>query len=154
RLHIVPRIGHVRLAELSSPAGERFRDGLVNDLSKPMARRVLGSLKMLLKDAVRRGHVAFNAAAASRVETDARQKRKLAAGRDFPTIPEVGRIIAAAPDDKACALLVGAAFAGRRSSELRGLRWQDVNLEKLTITVAQRAERHVAIGPRKSARAH
>jgi integrase len=154
RLHIVPRIGHVRLAELSSPAVERFRDGLVNDLSRPMARRVLGSLKMLLKDAMRRGNVAFNAAAASRVETDARQKRKLAAGRDFPTIPEVGRIIAAAPDDKARALLMVAAFAGLRSSELRGLRWQDVNLEKLTITVEQRADRHRVFGAPKSASGH
>src|SRR5262245_54868743 len=35
RLYIKPRLGHVKLAELTTPSVETFRDGLVRDLSRP-----------------------------------------------------------------------------------------------------------------------
>jgi integrase len=156
RLYIKPRLGQLRLAELTTPAVEAFRDQLVKDLSRPMARKVLGSLKMLLKDAVRRGHAAYNAAASTRIRTDKRGKRKLKAGEDFPTVQEVGRIINAAPDGKARGLLMVAAFAGLRGSELRGLTWDNVKLRKDggTITIEQRADRFGKIGAPKSESGH
>src|SRR5262245_53840921 len=63
RLHIAPRIGHLTLAQLTAPMVEDFRDALVKDLSRPMARKVLGSLKMLLRRARVKGKVAQNVAA-------------------------------------------------------------------------------------------
>jgi integrase len=43
-----------------------------------------------------------------------------------------------------------AMFCGLRSSELRGLRWQDVDLADRKIHVRQRADRYHKIGPPKS----
>lgn len=47
-------------------------------------------------------------------------------------------------------LLVTAVFTGMRSSEIRGLRWQDVNFKKAEIHVNQRADQFKEIGPTKS----
>ncbi len=52
-LHIVPRIGGEKLATLTAPRIELVRDESVRDLSPPMARKVLQSIKAILKDANR-----------------------------------------------------------------------------------------------------
>jgi integrase len=152
--HINPRLGHVRLAELTTPSVEAFRDELLKDLSSAMARKVLQSLKALLKDAVRRGLAAYNAATPTQVKADKRSRRPLKDGVDVPTQEEVGQMIRAAPDGKSRAILMVLAFAGLRSSELRGLRWTDVNLDKRTITVEQRADAWGVIGAPKSKSGH
>jgi hypothetical protein len=46
--------------------------------------------------------------------------------------------------------LVTAVFTGLRSSELRGLRWSDVDLDKGEVSVRQRADRYNTIGRPKS----
>jgi integrase len=43
-----------------------------------------------------------------------------------------------------------AIFTGLRASELRGLRWSDVDLEKRELHVRQRADRYSAVGKPKS----
>jgi integrase len=48
-------------------------------------------------------------------------------------------------------LLLVAAFTGLRASELRGLRWSDVDLKANKLTVRQRADRYNIFGPPKSA---
>jgi integrase len=152
RLYIKPRLGHLKLAALTRPMVEMFCDELVKDLSRPMARKVLGSLKMLLKDAQRRGQVAQNVAAGAKIELSKRGKRKIKAGTDFPLPQEVTSIVNAAPDGKARALLMVLAFAGPRASEARGLRWTDVTLRKDggTLAIEQRADRFGKIGAPKS----
>jgi integrase len=154
RQHILPRVGHMKLAELTTPAVEAFATALVKALSKAMARKVLGSLKMLLKEAVRHGLAPYNAASPTQIESDKRSKRRLKAGVDFPTQQEVGRIIQAAPEGKVRTMLMVAAFTGLRGSELRGLRWTDVSLEKGIITIEQRADRFGTIGAPKSESGH
>ena len=47
-------------------------------------------------------------------------------------------------------ILLTAIFTGLRASELRGLRWADVDLEKRELHVRQRADRYSAIGKPKS----
>ena len=47
-------------------------------------------------------------------------------------------------------MILVAMFCGLRSSELRGLRWQDVDLAEMKIHVRQRADRYHKIGPPKS----
>ena len=47
-------------------------------------------------------------------------------------------------------LLLTAIFTGLRASELRGLRWRDVNLDAAELTVHQRADKWGAIGSPKS----
>jgi integrase len=152
-LHILPRIGRVKLAQLSTPFVNKFRDELLTSgLSRILARKVIGSMKMLLKDAQRRGSVAQNVALGVSVQLSRRDKRKLRVGEDIPSPDEVRRIIEAAAG-RHRALLVTACFTGLRSSELRGLRWSDVELEGEApqLHVRQRADRYRAIGNLKSA---
>ena len=131
-LHIKPRIGREKLAKLTTPRINKFRDDLLADMSRPLAKKVLTSLKSLLKDAQRRGNVAQNVALGVSIRRQG-GKRKLKVGVDIPTPEEIKRIVHAA-SGKARPFLLTAIFTGLRSSELRGLRWQDVDLKKGELT--------------------
>jgi hypothetical protein len=96
-LHIKPSlIGTEKLARLSTPAIEAFRDDLLRKCSRPMARKVLASLKSILGEAQRRGLVAQNAAQPVKVDVKKREQGKLAIGRDIPSKAEVQTILAQA----------------------------------------------------------
>jgi integrase len=147
--HINPRLGRDKLSSLTTPRINSFRDDLLAGLSRPLARKVLVSLKSLLREAQRRGDVAQNVAAGVSIGIDKRTKRKLKAGVDIPTPDEVKRMIEAATG-KWRALLVTVVFTGLRASELRGLRWEDVDLKRGELHVRQRADRYNEIGAPKS----
>jgi integrase len=147
--HIVPRLGREKLAKLSTPLVNRFRDELLAHLSRAMAKKVLVSLKALLKDAKRRGTVAQNVALDVSIRADNRGKLRLKVGVDIPTAGEIKRITHAATG-RARPLLLTAIFTGLRSSELRGLRWIDVDLNKGELHVRQRADRWNVIGKPKT----
>jgi integrase len=144
-IHIVPRIGTLRLAELAPTRVEAFRDDLLKHLSRPLARKVLTSLKSLLKVA-KHSHLAADVS----IGADKRDKHEVEVGRDYPSPSEVKRLIAAAPDNRMRALLLTAALTGLRASEIRGLRWKDVDLENRELKVTQRADWYGQIGSPKS----
>jgi integrase len=148
-LHINPRLGREKLAKLTTPRINAFRDDLLANMSRAMGKKVLTSLKSLLKDAKRRGNVAQNVALDVSISPDKRGKVKLKAGVDIPTPDEIKRIVHAATG-KARPFLLTAIFTGLRSSELRGLRWVDVDLKKAELHVRQRADRFGVIGKPKS----
>ena len=148
-LHINPRIGAVKLAKLTTPGIEHFRDELVESLSRPMAKKVLTSLKGLLKEAQRRGEVAQNVAAPVSVRMAKRDKRRLEVGVDVPSPEEIRQIIAKAKG-RWRPLIVTAIFTGLRSSELRGLTWEHVDFDAKMIRVRQRADRWHDLGSLKS----
>jgi integrase len=147
--HIVPRLGAAKLAALTTPRIERFRDDLLESMSRALAKKVLGSLKSILKDAKRRGNVAQNVAADVRVGMNGR-KVKLLAGKDIPTGGEVRRMIDGASEGRSRTLIMVAAFSGLRASELRGLQWKAVDLKRGVLHVHQRADRYNVIGQPKS----
>lgn len=74
----------------------------------------------------------------------------LKAGRDFPTKAELKLLIDRAPQ-RWRPFIVTAIFTGMRASELRGLRWADVDLANATIHVSQRADTWGKMGSPKSA---
>ena len=145
RIHIVPRLGKIKLSALTAKTLEQFRDDLLAKLSRPLARKVLTSVKSLLKVA-RYAHVAADVS----IGRDKRGQRKLEVGVDIPTPDEVKRLIAATNDPKRRALLLTAALTGLRASELRGLRWSDIDLKACELHVRQRADRFCKIGAPKS----
>ena len=49
KLHIKPRLGRTKLAQLTPTQVDNFRDELVAELSRPLARKVLTSFKSILK---------------------------------------------------------------------------------------------------------
>ena len=145
-LHINPRIGSAKIANLSSGHVEVFRDQLLKDLSRPMARKVLTSFRSLLKVS-KASHVAVDVSIAK----SKRAERKLEVGVDIPTPGEIKRLVEAATAARLRALVLTAALTGLRASELRGLRWRDVDLKDAELHVRQRADRFNVIGSPKSA---
>jgi integrase len=154
RLHIGPsKIGNVKLALLSTPMIEDWRDQLVAKLSRRLARKVLGTLKSILSEAQRRGLVAQNVAWPVRVDAKKRDQKKIEVGRDISGKPDVRKILTALNDNRWArhrASIVTAAFTGMRASELRGLPWSALDLGKKTITVRQRADEWGTIAMPKS----
>jgi len=144
------RIGADKLARLSTPAIEAFRDDLLKANSRAMTRKVLASLKSILGEAQRRGLVAQNAAQPVRVDIRRSEKSKLRVGRDLPSKEEVNAILEKA-EGRWRPLLVTAIFTGLRSSELRGLTWDDVDFERRVIHVRRRANLWGEMGAPKSA---
>jgi integrase len=148
--HINPRLGREKLAKLITPRVNKFRDSLLADLSRAQAKKVLTSFKAILKDAKRRGNVAQNVALDVSIGTDKRGKARLEVDKDIPTPDEIKSMIHAATDIGSRARLLVLAFTGLRSSELRGLRWSDVNLSRSELHVKQRIDPYGKIGRPKS----
>jgi integrase len=145
-LHIVPRVGRLKLTKLTKKDIENFRDALLTDISRPMAIKVLTSLKSLLKVAGV-GHIATDVI----IGKKKRDERKLEIGRDIPAPAEIKRLIDAAKGKaRLHALLLVAALCGLRASELRGLRWSDVDLKAEELHVRQRADLYNVIGAPKT----
>ena len=147
--HIGDRIGNVKLASLTTPRINALRDDLVASMSRAMARKVLVSLKSLLRDAQRRGNVAQNVALGVSIKGNPRGERRLQVGVDIPTTDEVRALIGQLKG-RWRPLFLTAIFTGLRASELRGLRWQDVDLTAGELHVRQHADRYNAIGVPKS----
>jgi integrase len=160
--HIIPVIGAVKLSRLTMPMLTTFQDKLGElGRSPTMVRKVRISLGALLADAQRRGLVGQNVVHAlprslrgKETRAAARQRGRLKVGVDIPSLDEIRAIIAAASDGGDSGgrrpLLLTAIFTGLRISELRGLRWDDVDLKRSELHVRQRADRYNAIGRPKS----
>jgi integrase len=150
RYHVLPLLGRERLARLSAPRVQRFVDDLLasafgRSRSRDMARRALQALKAVLGEAHRRGLAAQNVAAPIRLRLSRRHQ-----GRVVIPSKERVRALLDAAGPRWRPLLATAAFTGLRISELRGLRWADVDLKAGVLTVSQRADRFRAIGSPKS----
>ena len=149
RRYIVPAIGRVKLAKLTTPLIGEFRDELLRHHSRAMTRKVLASLKSIIGEARRRGLVGHNAAEPIGIPLKRRDRRRILAGRDFPTKQEVNRIISSV-EDRWRPIIVTAIFTGMRSSELRGLTWDAVDFDAKRIHVRQRADAWNVMGAPKS----
>lgn len=145
RLHVEPLIGGEKLSRLSRPMVEDFRDRLLESRSRSIAGKAVRALSMILGDSQRRGLVAQNVAHGVKVEKGEREKGPV----EIPTKAELRALLDHADDDFRPFVTL-AIFSGLRASELRGLRWQDVDLKGGTVTVAQRADKYCEIGPPKS----
>src|SRR5262245_32068252 len=152
--HIIPVIGAVKLSRFTMPMLTTFQDKLRElGRSPTMVRKVRISLGALLADAQRRGLIGQNVVHAlprslrgKEARAAARQKGKLKVGVDIPSPDEIRAIIAAASDGRHPSLPT-AIFTGLRISELRGLRWDDLDLKRGELHVRQRADRYNKIGP-------
>jgi integrase len=140
RLHIVPLLGDYKLSELSRPGIERFADDLKGRMTRPMAKKVLTSLKAVIGEAMRVGRAAHNPA--SGVIIKMKKPKPLEVGVDIPTTAEVVAMIENAPSELSRTLVTVAAFSGMRSGELRGLRWSDVDTRAGKIKVRQAMTRY------------
>lgn len=155
-LHIVPFVGRTTLPKLNAPTVRAFEDNLIAEGRSPtMVRIVSRSLGALLADAQERGLIVRNPVRELRgrrrrgsAKQD-RRKGKLKIGMDIPKPEEIRDIIGAAAG-RWRPLILTAIFTGLRASELRGLRWEDVDLTRAELHVRQRADRFNTIGAPKT----
>jgi integrase len=175
-LHIDPYLGHYRLAHLTPPVIREFADDLRNGKATPipvapvdgkrfkvkrsaaMTRKVVTTLGTILADMQERGLVATNAVRSLKRQSkrgkerqaERRQRGKLKVGVDLPSPAEITAIIKHL-SDRWRPLILTAIFTGLRISELRGLRWENVDLKSAKLHVRERADRFLKIGAPKSA---
>lgn len=149
RLHITAPeigIGDKLISQLNRRHVNEFRDRmLLNGRSEHLTRRALSVLKLTLDHAIDNGQLFTNAAQGVKVFKTDRIEQKA----PVPTKEAVRALIRAADDDFK-PLLIVSALGGLRASELRGLRWQDVDFDKGYILVRQRADAYNKMGAPKS----
>jgi integrase len=154
QLHLYPFIGAKKLSDLTVPAVNAFADQLREaGRSAEMIKRVVRSLGAIFKEARRRG--LSNVAPTVGLELDLPERDDPRAV--IPTKPELQAIITAASDHQSRMwrpLVLVAVFCGLRASELRGLRWADVDFDARQINVTQRADASHKIGKLKSKMAY
>ena len=146
-LHIVPRIGSSKISKLTIPAVNAFVDQLIEDgRSNDMAKRVLGSLSSLVSEAQRRGLVTVNNV---REAAPVKRSKRVGVRPMMPSKVELKAIVDASPE-RSRPFILTAIFTGLRGSELRGLKWQDVDLKNGELHVRRRVDRFNKFGPPKS----
>jgi integrase len=145
-LHIVPFIGAKKLSEITVPAVNGFADQLRGaGRSAEMIKRVVRSLGAIFKEA--RGRGLSNTSPTSDFEISVPDRDD-----PRPVIPskaELQAIINAAAGRWRPLILV-AIFCGLRASELRGLRWADIDFDAKQLNLTQRADAFHRIGKLKS----
>lgn len=130
-----------------------FADQLRNaDRSAEMIKKIIRSLGSIFKEARRRG--LSNVAPTVGLDLDLPERSD--PRPVIPTKPELQAMltIATARGSRQRALVLVATLCGLRASELRGLRWVDVDFDARMIKVAQRADASHTIGKLKSKAAY
>lgn len=146
-IHIIPRIGDLTLAELSRGDVRDFMDEMQDDgVSASQVKKVMVSLRAVLSEAVEREWIERNVAKDVKVRRNTRLDGKRV---EIPSKDEIRRIIQNAPASHR-AMFTTAIFTGMRISELRGLTWGNVDLERKIIHVRQRADETCDLGLPKS----
>jgi len=123
-LHIVPKVGNVRLRELSAQHVQHlYADRLASGLSSTTVNHLHGTVHKALSDAERLGLVARNV-------SDLVNVPRMAETEIHPlSTQQVRTLLSAARGDRYEALYEVAIATGMRQSELLGLRWEDVDLD-------------------------
>jgi integrase len=147
---ISPALGREKLARLTVPAIEAFRDTLVRNHGRKQVAKILVAFKGVLQEAMRRGLVAQNVAQPVKVSMRSREQRRLEIGVDIPSKEDIRRILEAA-QGRWRPLLVTAALTGLRASELRGLTWDAVDFESRALHLRRRMDFWGTAGAPKSA---
>lgn len=142
KLYVAPYIGDLPLSEVTPQRLNALYETLLRSGSRDRSRGVGPRtvryahtiLRRALADAVRLGVVDTNAAL-SADPPSARAAR--AAPRPTWSVEELGRFLANARDDPYYAAYYVAVATGVRRSELLGLRWCDLDLERREMRVVQ-----------------
>lgn len=130
-------IGEITLRDLTAGRVERFCDDLKSTgIAVPTIRKILGTLKQVLRFAVRQDLVGANVASDVRVIGS----RDQAAKKIVPPSKEAMRMLIAAADEDLRVKLVVAAATGARAGEFHALRWQHIDLVKGEVRIVTRVD--------------
>jgi integrase len=145
--HIGPLLGSVKLSRLTAPRVQEFVDQLLTGgRSRALTKKIVGSLSSIVTEAQRLGLAAQNPVREVRVRLPKRDRGRPA----MPSQDELRAILAAAAG-RWRPLIVTLIFTGLRSSEVRGLKWQNVYMDERVLRIRERVDQWGAFGPPKSA---
>lgn len=132
-------LGGLTLREMTSGRVERFCDDLkAAGISVPTTRKILGTLKQLLRFAVSRDLVATNVARDVRVIG----RRDQGSRKIVPPTPEVMRQLMAVAGEDFRVQLIFAAATGVRAGEFHALRWHHIDLVAGEVRIETRVDAH------------
>ncbi len=134
--HLVPALGSIRLRDLNTSDVEAALRRVTaasgeGEAGATTVRRVHATLSSALNSAKRKRLIPFNPAAD--VALPARSKAKV---RPWQSV-ELGAFLDHAMSDRLGPLFELVAHTGLRRGEALGLRWEDVDLERGTLTIRQ-----------------
>jgi integrase len=137
RLHLVPRIGKMKVARLAVRDVRLLVDGMRNDGHKArVVQHVHATLRAALEHAYREEIVPRNVAKPVRVEQPRPEKP-----REPLTADEAMHLLKDVADHRHAALWTLMVMLGLRRSEACGLRWEHVDFEARTVRIAQTVQR-------------
>lgn len=146
--HLKPGLGRIALAKLSAgDINEFYAQKREQGLSSQTVVHLHALIRASLKYAERAGLIGYNPV--NRVVTPTSPRADI---RPF-TIEEATRILETSAGDRLAALWSLAFHTGLRQGELLGLRWQDVDTDRATLTVLQtiqEIEGKIEVGAPKS----
>lgn len=148
-IYLKPKFGALKLTGLLKPMVQEYRLELLQEQSHAMAGKILAVLTAILNNAMDFGAINQNVASGIKVTKSKREKEKIV----VPERADLKAMIAAATDTERPFILT-AIITGLRASELRGLRWEDIDLENGRVTVCQRADEWGTVGYPKSGAGH
>ena len=135
RLHIIPEIGHLKLARLTADDLDALYSRLLDKLAPKTVKMAHAVIHRALSHAQKRGAVAVNVASVAEPPSAPRKEFRCL------TSEEAARFLKAATGDRFSGLYVLALNTGMRQAELLGLRWADVDLSGAVLHVRQQVYR-------------
>jgi len=131
--YIVPKIGHIKLRELTADQVEKWLGSCAEDLTTI----TVGMLHMLLKHAIRRAARRDKVGRNVALLVDTPQGKRPARKSKSFTLEETTKLLQTAQDPRhrIGAYVILAVVSGLRTEELRALTWSDVDLKNKVVYV-------------------
>ena len=129
--HVIPALGHIQLKQLQPQTIQAYYGKAVGKLSPRTVAKHHRLLSQALKHAVRQGYLGRNPC-----ELVDPPSWKGKAMRTL-TPSEVGILLETAEGNYYYPVFYTAVSSGLRQAELLGLRWRDIDLDMLSISVSQ-----------------
>jgi integrase len=146
RRHLVPGLGRVQLAKLTPAHVQRWiREELEAGKRPPAVQMAHGTLRLALEQAVLWGLVPRNVAGLVKAPAYVRPERRPFTG------DEQAAILHAARSDRLFMLVVLAQATGFRQSELLGIRWSDLDLDRRVLHLRKQLGRDGVLRSPKTA---
>ena len=130
-LHLTPALGQIQLKQLNAQAIQSYYGKACTRLSPRTVHKHHRLLSQALKYAVRQGHLGRNPCDM----VDPPSWRSTTMRTLTPS--EVSVLLTAAKDSQFYPVIYTALSSGLRQAELLGLRWRDIDLNMLSISVSQ-----------------
>ena len=135
KIHINPALGDIPIQEVTLKDIEDFYSEYLKTHTVNSARKVNCVISGAFREAIRAGQIQVNLADGDHLEFPKAEKYD---GGSYYTDKEVAALLAAAKEAGEpirAAIVLGVCY-GLRRSEVCGLRWQDIDFEKETLTVS------------------